>query len=126
MSSKKGGKGDSKKADKKGPKESSKPVKDTTGTSGFTKIKCRHILCDKHSRTLEALAKIQKGASFADVAREYSDDKARTGGDLGWKLRGELHGEFAEAAFALPVGGMSDAPVKTPFGYHLIYVEAKA
>jgi NIMA-interacting peptidyl-prolyl cis-trans isomerase 4 len=98
---------------------------DTAGTSGYTKIKCRHILCEKQSQAIEALTKIAEGVPFNQVAADYSQDKARTGGDLGWKLRGELHGTFAEVAFALPVGGMTTEPVKTPFGYHIILVEGK-
>ncbi len=102
-----------------------KAPKDTSGGSGYTKIKVRHILCEKHARIMEALAQIQAGRNFADVAREYSEDKARSGGDLGWQNRGDMTGPFQDAAFALSIGGMSDAPVKTSFGYHLILVEDK-
>ncbi|EAO00217.1 putative peptidyl-prolyl cis-trans isomerase NIMA-interacting 4 [Trypanosoma cruzi] len=102
-----------------------KAAKDTSGGSGYTKVKVRHILCEKHGRAMEALKKINEGSSFADVAREYSEDKARSGGDLGWKRRGEMVGPFQEAAFALPKGGMTPEPVKTSFGYHIILVEDK-
>ncbi|RNF03358.1 peptidyl-prolyl cis-trans isomerase NIMA-interacting 4 [Trypanosoma rangeli] len=102
-----------------------KAPKDTSGGSGYTKVKVRHILCEKYSRALEALNKVNEGSSFADVAREYSEDKARSGGDLGWKRRGEMVGPFQDAAFALPKGGMTPEPVKTSFGYHIILVEDK-
>ncbi|RNF22457.1 peptidyl-prolyl cis-trans isomerase NIMA-interacting 4 [Trypanosoma conorhini] len=102
-----------------------KASRDTSGGSGYTKVKVRHILCEKHGRALEALNKVNEGASFADVAREYSEDKARSGGDLGWKRRGEMVGPFQDAAFALPKGGMTPEPVKTSFGYHIILVEDK-
>ena len=115
----KGG-GDSKKGGK-GAKEE----KDTSGGSGFTKVKVRHILCEKHSKAMEALQKLSEGASFADVARDYSEDKARNGGDLGWKIRGEMVGAFQDVAFALPKGGMTPEPIKTQFGYHIILVEDK-
>lgn len=98
---------------------------DTAGGSGYTKIKVRHILCEKHSRIMEAMEKLSGGMSFADVARDFSEDKARNGGDLGWKIRGEMVGPFQEAAFALPKGGMTHEPVKTSFGYHIILVEDK-
>lgn len=98
---------------------------DTAGGSGYTKIKVRHILCEKHSKIMEAMEKLAGGASFADVARDYSEDKARNGGDLGWKIRGEMVGPFQDAAFALPKGGMTPQPVKTGFGYHIILVEDK-
>jgi NIMA-interacting peptidyl-prolyl cis-trans isomerase 4 len=104
---------------------SSESTDDTSGGSGYTKVKVRHILCEKHGRCMEALKKIAEGANFADVAREYSEDKARNGGDLGWKNRGEMVGPFQEAAFALPKGGMTMEPVRTSFGYHIILVEDK-
>ena len=99
--------------------------KDTSGGSGYTKVKVRHILCEKQSKALEALKAIQDGASFADAARQFSEDKARNGGDLGWKNRGEMVGPFQDAAFALPKGGMTPQPIRTQFGYHLILVEDK-
>lgn len=42
-------------------------------------INVRHILCEKHSKKEEALAKLRDGAKFDDVAREFSEDKARQG-----------------------------------------------
>lgn len=88
-------------------------------------INVRHILCEKQGKALEALAKIQAGEPFASVAAAYSEDKARQGGALGWKQRAELTPAFAEAAFALAVGEYTKAPVKTPFGYHVILVEGR-
>lgn len=98
---------------------------DTAGGSGYTKVKVRHILCEKLSRAMEAMQKLSEGVSFPDVARDYSEDKARNGGDLGWKIRGEMVGPFQDAAFALPKGGMTPQPIKTQFGYHIILVEDK-
>lgn len=53
---------------------------------------------------LEALDKIKGGEKFDAVASQYSEDKARSGRDLGWKTRQEMVGAFAEAAFKLNVG----------------------
>jgi NIMA-interacting peptidyl-prolyl cis-trans isomerase 4 len=108
-----------------GAKKAEGKEKDTSGGSGFTKVKVRHILCEKHSKAMEALAKLGEGVKFSDVATEFSEDKARNGGDLGWKIRGEMVGAFQDAAFALPKGGMTTEPVKTQFGYHIILVEDK-
>lgn len=81
----------------------------------------------------EALARIQEirrrieaGESFADVAKEVSEDPGskENGGDLGWFGRGRMVAEFEEAAFALEPGQISE-PVKTAFGYHLIEVLEK-
>ena len=52
---------------------------------------------------LEAQQRIAAGQQFATVAGEMSEDKARQGGDLGWKRRQEVVGAFADAAFALDV-----------------------
>jgi parvulin-like peptidyl-prolyl isomerase len=67
--------------------------------------------------------RILAGEDFADLAREYSDDpgSGMQGGDLGWVGRGAFVPEFEEAAFALPIGELSE-PVRTDFGYHLIEV----
>eukprot|EP00879_Flechtneria_rotunda_P020382 GHRR01021444.1.p2 GENE.GHRR01021444.1~~GHRR01021444.1.p2 ORF type:complete len:116 (+),score=19.16 GHRR01021444.1:124-471(+) len=89
-----------------------------------SQIKVRHVLCEKHSKITEALAKIQAGDKFDAVAQNYSEDAARKGGDLGWKRRNELVGPFAEAAFKLQVGQMSDI-IKTQFGYHIILCEGR-
>ncbi|KAK3867459.1 hypothetical protein Pcinc_027093 [Petrolisthes cinctipes] len=97
---------------------------------GGTSVKVRHILCEKQSKVLEAMEKIKSGSKFNEVAAEYSEDKARSGGDLGWMTRGSMVGPFQDAAFALPVSTLAspvftDPPVKTKFGYHLIMVEGK-
>ena len=92
----------------------------------------RHVLTtrstsylQKQSKILEALEKIRAGERFDSVASTYSEDKARQGGDLGWKGRQDVVGAFAEAAFALNIGEMTQAPIKTQFGYHLILVEGR-
>ena len=59
---------------------------------------------------------------FSEVAAKYSEDKARSGGDLGWMTRGSMVGPFQDAAFALPQSTVdkpvyTDPPVKTKFGY---------
>ena len=46
---------------------------------GGTSVKVRHILCEKQSKCLEALEKIKAGAKFDEIARQYSEDKARQG-----------------------------------------------
>ncbi|XP_011504998.1 PREDICTED: peptidyl-prolyl cis-trans isomerase NIMA-interacting 4 [Ceratosolen solmsi marchali] len=97
---------------------------------GGTAIKVRHILCEKQSKVLEAMEKLKSGQKFNEVATTYSEDKARSGGDLGWMTRGSMVGPFQEAAFALPISSIgspvyTDPPVKTKFGYHIIMVEGK-
>lgn len=73
----------------------------------------------------ELRAKLQKGADFAALAREYSADKGSAvhGGDLGFVRRGVMVKEFDAALFGLKPGQIS-APVKTQYGYHLIKLTA--
>ncbi|KYQ88459.1 anaphase promoting complex subunit 7 [Tieghemostelium lacteum] len=85
-------------------------------------VKVRHILCEKQSKVLEALELIKNGKSFSDVAQNYSEDKARQGGSLGYITRESMVGAFSEKAFSQPVGVVSE-PFKTQFGYHIILVE---
>ncbi|KIW97295.1 peptidyl-prolyl cis-trans isomerase pin4 [Cladophialophora bantiana CBS 173.52] len=110
--------------------------KDNEGSSasGSGKLKAaqsinvRHILCEKHSKKEEALAKLREGAKFDDVAREFSEDKARQGGSLGWKTRGSLHGDFEKVAYELEPSTTANpkyAEVKTSHGYHIIMVEGR-
>lgn len=86
-------------------------------------VMVRHILCEKHSKIIQAMEKLQAGSKFSDVAVEFSEDKAKQGGTLGWMTRGSMVGEFQNAAFALTPGTYTKAPVKTRFGYHIILVE---
>ncbi|XP_071484380.1 peptidyl-prolyl cis-trans isomerase NIMA-interacting 4-like [Diadema antillarum] len=97
---------------------------------GGTAVKVRHILCEKHSKAMEAMEKIKAGERFNSVAEKYSEDKARQGGDLGWMTRGSMVGPFQDAAFNLQPSTMdrpiyTDPPVKTKFGYHIIMIEGK-
>nr|CAB3264887.1 peptidyl-prolyl cis-trans isomerase NIMA-interacting 4-like [Phallusia mammillata] len=97
---------------------------------GGNSVKVRHILCEKHSKCMEAMEKLKGGMRFNEVAQQYSEDKARSGGDLGWMTRGSMVGPFQDAAFALPISSLAspnytDPPVKTKFGYHIIMVEGK-
>jgi NIMA-interacting peptidyl-prolyl cis-trans isomerase 4 len=90
-------------------------------------IKVRHILCEKFSKISQALEKLNNGDRFDQVATEYSEDKAKQGGLLGWQTRGQMVGVFQDAAFKLtpstPAKPIYTEPIKTKFGYHIIMVE---
>ena len=74
-------------------------------------------------RLIEMRAKISQGEDFASVARAGSEDaSASVGGDLGSFPRGRMMPEFEAAAFALAPGDVSE-PVRTPLGWHLIYLQ---
>jgi peptidyl-prolyl cis-trans isomerase C len=88
-------------------------------------VHARHILVATEGEAKSIIADLKKGADFDKLAREKSTDKASgaEGGDLGWFKKTDMVKEFADAAFALKKGGLTDQPVKTQFGYHVIQVE---
>ena len=70
------------------------------------------------------MARVKKGEDFAKVATELSKDPGGEGGDLGWFTKDKMVPEFADAAFKMEPGQISD-PVKSQFGWHIIKVEEK-
>jgi len=86
-------------------------------------VQASHILVDTLETAQTVREKLDAGGDFAALAKEYSLDAGTrdNGGDLGWFERGQMVGEFEEAAFSLDAGRTS-APVKTTYGYHIIHV----
>lgn len=88
-------------------------------------VRARHILVETEDKAKELIAKLKAGADFATLAKENSKDPgAADGGDLGYFTKEQMVPEFAEAAFKLDKGKISD-PVKSQFGWHIIRVEDK-
>ena len=85
-------------------------------------IHARHILLPTEDEAKKALARIKAGEDFAKVATELSKDPGGEGGDLGWFTKDKMVPEFADAAFKLKKGEVSE-PVKSQFGWHIIKVE---
>jgi len=85
-------------------------------------IHARHILVPTEEEAKAALARVKAGEDFAKVATELSKDPASEGGDLGWFTHDKMVPEFADAAFKLKPGEVSE-PVKSQFGWHIIKVE---
>ncbi|PNS20127.1 Peptidyl-prolyl cis-trans isomerase NIMA-interacting 4 [Sphaceloma murrayae] len=117
-------------APKKGGKSAASDKGEAAGgkQKGAQSINVRHILCAKHGKKEEALAKLNSGAKFDDVAREFSEDKARQGGSLGWKTKGSLMPEFEAVAFELAASTTASpkwGEAKTSEGYHIIMVEGR-
>lgn len=84
----------------------------------------RHILVDSETKAREVIKKLDDGAKFEDLAKEYSSGPSKeNGGDLGYFAKTEMVPEFADAAFAIDAGKYSKDPVKTQFGWHVIKVE---
>jgi foldase protein PrsA len=89
-------------------------------------VRARHILVADEKTADMIEAKLKAGGNFADLAKQYSTDPSTKdkGGELGFFGAGQMVPAFQTAAFALPVGAIS-APVKSPFGWHIINVEEK-
>ena len=86
----------------------------------------RHILVETEDQAKAVVARLKKGEDFAKVAGELSKDpgSGKEGGDLGWFTKDRMVPEFAEAAFKLKKGEISE-PVKSQFGWHVIKLEDK-
>ncbi|WP_332685798.1 peptidylprolyl isomerase [Bosea sp. (in: a-proteobacteria)] len=89
-------------------------------------VHARHILVPDEAQAKAALERLKKGEDFAKVAGELSKDpgSGKEGGDLGWFSKERMVPEFAEAAFKLEKGQVSE-PVKSQFGWHVIKLEDK-
>jgi peptidyl-prolyl cis-trans isomerase C len=88
-------------------------------------VHARHILVPTEEEAKAILAQLKGGADFATLAKEKSKDPgAAEGGDLGYFTKEQMVPEFADVAFKLDKGQLSD-PVKTQFGWHIIKVEDK-
>jgi peptidyl-prolyl cis-trans isomerase C len=84
----------------------------------------RHILVPTEDEAKDVLKRVKAGEDFAKVADEVSKDPGSKGGDLGWFTKERMVPEFAEAAFKLQKGQISE-PVKSQFGWHIIKLEDK-
>ena len=87
-------------------------------------VHARHILLPTEDEAKAALKRVQDGEDFAKVATELSKDPGSQGGDLGFFTKDKMVPEFADVAFKMDVGKISD-PVKSQFGWHIIKVEEK-
>ena len=88
-------------------------------------VRAGHILVETEEQASELKAQLDAGADFAALAAEHgTDGTASRGGDLGWFLHPDMVPEFADAAFAMEPGAISD-PVKTAFGWHLIKLDER-
>jgi peptidyl-prolyl cis-trans isomerase C len=86
-------------------------------------VHARHILVPTEDEAKAILDQLKGGADFATLAKEKSKDPgAAEGGDLGYFAKDQMVPEFAEVAFKMYPGQLSN-PVKTQFGWHIIKVE---
>jgi peptidyl-prolyl cis-trans isomerase C len=95
------------------------------GSMGTNEYKVRHILVDKEDEAKAIIDQLNKGADFAKLAKEKSKDPGSkdNGGDLDWGPAARYVKPFADAVASQPKGKVSQVPVKTDFGYHVILVD---
>jgi len=91
--------------------------------AGQEEVRARHILVESEDEAKALLEQLKNGADFATLAKEKSKDPgAAEGGDLGYFTKDQMVPEFADVAFKMYPGQLSN-PVKTQFGWHVIKVE---
>lgn len=93
--------------------------------NGGKEYRARHILVEKEDQAKAIVASLKKGAKFEDLAKKQSKDpgSGANGGDLDWAAGGNYVKEFSEAMVALKKGQLTDKPVKTQFGWHVIRLD---
>lgn len=88
-------------------------------------VKASHILVKTEDEASKLREEIIAGKDFAAVAAEFSKcPSGANGGDLGYFSKGQMVKEFEDAAFSMEIGEVSQ-PVKTDFGYHLLFLTDK-
>ena len=87
--------------------------------------KARHILVEKEADAKAIIAQLKKGGKFEEIAKKSSKDpgSGAKGGDLDWANPGNYVAEFSQALAGLAKGKMTETPVKTQFGYHIIRLD---
>lgn len=94
-------------------------------SNGDKEYRARHILVEKEEDAKALIAQIKGGAKFEDLAKKNSKDpgSAENGGDLDWANPGNYVPEFSAAMTKLQKGQVTDTPVKSQFGFHIIKLE---
>jgi peptidyl-prolyl cis-trans isomerase C len=108
------------------------PVKDADIKAEYDKYKAqvgdkeyhaRHILVGTEEEAKAIIAKLKGGAKFEELAKQSKDSSAANGGDLDWASPASYVPEFSKAMVALQKGQITETPVKSQFGYHVIKLE---
>ncbi len=90
-----------------------------------TEYRARHILVEKEDEAKALITQIKGGASFEELAKKNSKDpgSGQNGGDLDFANAGSYVPEFSQAMVKLKKGELTETPVKTQFGWHIIKLE---
>jgi len=110
------------------------PVKDADIKAEYDRLKAeavnekeyhaRHILVPTEDEAKSIITKLKSGSKFEDLAKNLSKDgSAAEGGDLGWAIPDRYVAEFSKGMVALQKGAITDTPVKSQHGFHVIKLE---
>ena len=93
--------------------------------NGGKEYKARHILVEQESEAKTIIASLKKGGKFEDIAKKKSKDtgSGANGGDLDWANPSSYVPEFSAALLKLNKGQLTQEPIKTQFGFHVIRVD---
>jgi peptidyl-prolyl cis-trans isomerase C len=91
---------------------------------GDKEYHARHILVETEQQAKDIIAKLKGGAKFEDLAKQSKDPgSGANGGDLDWASPASFVPEFSKAMTSLQKGSITETPVKTQYGYHVIKLE---
>jgi peptidyl-prolyl cis-trans isomerase C len=95
------------------------------GEMGDKEYKVRHILVEQEDQAKNLIAELKKGAKFDELAQKNSKDEGTKtrGGDLDWQSPGGLVKPFSDVMVKLEKGKVSETPVRTQFGWHVIQLD---
>jgi peptidyl-prolyl cis-trans isomerase C len=93
--------------------------------TGDKEYKARHVLVATEEDAKSVLAELKKGGKFDDIAQKRSLDEGTRprGGDLDWNVPSNFDKAFADAMVKLEKGKMTEAPVRSRFGFHVIQLD---
>ena len=93
--------------------------------SGDKEYRARHILVESEDQAKDLIAQLGKGAKFEELASKYSKDtgSAQRGGELDWSVPGTYVKPFSDAMVKLEKGRMTETPVATRYGFHVVRVD---
>jgi peptidyl-prolyl cis-trans isomerase C len=92
-------------------------------TVGEKEYHARHILVATEAEAKDLIVKIKAGGKFEELAKVSKDGSAANGGDLDWASPNSFVKPFSDAMVLLKTGQITETPVKTDFGYHVIKLE---
>jgi peptidyl-prolyl cis-trans isomerase C len=92
--------------------------------AGDKEYHVRHILVDNEDLAKSIIAKLKAGTKFEDLAKQSKDPgSAANGGDLDWATPASFVKPFSDAMVGLKKGEITETPIKTQFGYHVIRLD---